>query len=529
MTIEDEWLWGWDPTPGIVSVWAEPEGRAFVWRRLPETRELVREEHVFRPWLLLASLDDLKHLGGDLEPHRAGEHAAPFRYRELRGPGVLRYLVDAENGHALKNAVLRGARRRLGQGLRTLRQLGAHVAHQLSAEEQYLVTTGRAYFRGMAFEDLTRLHFDLETTGLDPNRDRIFLIALRHPDGTTETLDASGSDDRAEGELIEQLVLRVQASDPDMIENHHLHGFDLPFLAQRAAKLGVPLGLGRLPGAGLGQRPAARGAALGGVLRAELGRSRYTVPGRELIDTLDAVRRHDFSTRDLPGHGLKALAKHFGLASATREYVPGARAHEVFQADPERVRRYAIDDVNEAAGLGQLLGGAAFALAQMVPRRFERLADAGPATGVLEPLLLRAYVRAGAALPVPATGDGTPHSGAALHLFATGVAERVVKADVASLYPSLMRQYRIGPASDHLGVLLALIERLVDRRLYAKRAARSAAPGSRGRARRERGDTPRPRAARAIVSRARRARGDAPRSRHGRRLVLRARDLQRGG
>ena len=25
---EDEWLWGWDPTPGIVSVWAERNGRA---------------------------------------------------------------------------------------------------------------------------------------------------------------------------------------------------------------------------------------------------------------------------------------------------------------------------------------------------------------------------------------------------------------------------------------------------------------------------------------------------------------------
>ena len=35
-TREDEWLWGWDETPGIVSVWAEPDGRAFVWRRRPD-------------------------------------------------------------------------------------------------------------------------------------------------------------------------------------------------------------------------------------------------------------------------------------------------------------------------------------------------------------------------------------------------------------------------------------------------------------------------------------------------------------
>src|SRR5581483_1385312 len=75
-------------------------------------------------------------------------------------------------------------------------------------------------------------------------------------------------------------------------------------------------------------------------------------------------------------------------------------------------------------------------------------------------------------------GDGTVHTGAALYLFATGVAERVVKADVASLYPSLMRVYRIGPKRDHLGVLLALVDRLVETRLAAKSAARAASAGS---------------------------------------------------
>ena len=67
---------------------------------------------------------------------------------------------------------------------------------------------------------------------------------------------------------------------------------------------------------------------------------------------MDAVRRHDFSARDLPGHGLKAVARHFGLAGPAREYVPGARIHEVFLADPERVRRYAKDDVVDPAVAG---------------------------------------------------------------------------------------------------------------------------------------------------------------------------------
>jgi DNA polymerase, archaea type len=472
-SVEDEWLWGWDPTPGIVSVWAEPDGRATVWRRIPETGALVREEERYRPWLVLDRMDDLLHLGAGLGEE--GVSDAAVRYRELQGPGELRYLVTAPDGRALASAVLRGAGRRLGRPVRHLRELGAASVLVLPPEEQYLVSTGRTYFRGLAFDDLHRLQFDLETTGLDPASDRIFMVAVRGPSGESQVLEAHGTGDDAEADLIRRLVEAVAAADPDVIENHNLHGFDLPFLARRAKRLGVPLALGRLGGMGLRERAARRGVVQGGD---PARRMRFVAPGRELIDTLDAVHRYDFATRELPGHGLKAVARHLGVAAPDREYVPGSQVYAVYRRDPERVRRYATDDVEEAAAIARLLGGAAFALARMAPRRYERLADAGPATGVIDPLLVRAYLRAGAALPAHREGDGTVHSGAALHLFATGVARRVVKADVASLYPSLMRAYRIGPARDHLGALLVLVDRLVQQRLAAKASARAAPPGS---------------------------------------------------
>jgi DNA polymerase, archaea type len=472
---EDEQLWGWDPTPGIVSVWAEASGRALVWRRIGAGR-CVCEPERFRPWLLLSSLDFVEHLGPRLERAVQPERPGCVRYAELRGEGQLRYRLDAEDGRSLARLVLDGARRRLGRELRHLRELGTEHVLVLPPEEQYLVVTGRTHFGGMVFDDLERLALDLETTGLDARNDRIFLVALCRSNGASEVLEAEGEGDRAEAALLVKLAARVRELDPDVIENHHLHGFDLPFIVERARRLGVPLELGRAPG--LGQRPASRGAAPWVNGERAVSRRRYTLPGRELIDTLDAVRRHDFSARDLPGHGLKAVARHFGIASEDREYVPGSDVYRVYRSDPERVRRYARDDAMEASRLARLLGGAAFALAQMAPRRYERLADAGAATGVIDPLLVRAYLRAGAALPAPPAGDGTAHTGAGLHLFSTGVAERVVKADVASLYPSLMRQYGIGPRSDHLGVLLASIERLVDRRLDAKRRARTLVPGS---------------------------------------------------
>ena len=460
--IEDEWLWGWDPTPGIVSIWAEDDGRVTIWRRLAESGQLVRERDRYRPWLLLAHREDVLTLDG-------------ITCRELDGPGALRYLVSAGNYKTLNSAVLAAASERLGRRVTHLKDLDDDTVFVLPPEEQYLVATGRNYFRDLSFDQLRRLQFDLETTGLDADVDKIFMIAVRHPDGAAEILEANGPTDAAEADLIRRLIAKVQTADPDVIENHNLHGFDLPFLHRRARRLGVQLNLGRPGVPGLRRRTARRGTASDEDAQR---RVRFVAPGRELIDTLDAVRRYDYTVRSLPSHGLKAVARHLGLAGPDREHIRGDQIYVVYHTDPERVKRYATADVDEVAALSRTLGGPAFALARMVPRRYERLADAGPATGIIDPLLVRAYLHSGAALPAHEETDGTPHSGAALHLYATGVAHRVVKADVASLYPSLMRTYRIGPSRDHLGVLLALVDRLVEQRLTAKASARTAPNGS---------------------------------------------------
>ncbi len=457
--INDEWLWGWDQTPGIVSVWADGSGRAWVWRR--ERGSLHSEQVRYRPWVLVDSIDHL------LE--------ANVSWHELEGPGALRFHVSADDGRTLTHALLAAASARFGRAVSHIGDLDKTTILNLSPEEQYLVASGRTYFGGLAFDDLRRLQFDIETTGLDPRRSRVFMIAVRDPEGRVHMLEADGDDDRAESELLRRLEAVVQEADPDVIENHNLHGFDLPFLERRARTLGLQLQLGRVPGASLRRRAARRG------VRDDEGsarRVRFVAPGRELIDTLDAVRAYDFAVRELPGHGLKAVARHLGVAGPDRELIRGDQIFNVFRTDPARVRRYAAADVEEAAAIARILGGAAFALAKMAPRRYERLADAGAATGIIDPLIVRAYVRANAALPAHRPGDGTEHTGAALHLFASGVAQRVVKADVASLYPSLMRAFRIGPSRDRLGVLLTIVDRLVERRLAAKAAGKAAPPGS---------------------------------------------------
>ncbi|HZU04108.1 MAG TPA: DNA polymerase domain-containing protein [Ktedonobacteraceae bacterium] len=471
---QDEYLFGWDSTPGIVSVWASRDGHALVWRREGARVRYTRER--FRPWLFATSLADLAHLGSALLPANAPRaDTAAFSYYKFDGQEEsYAYLITARDGRELERMIVAGASRRLGRKISSLNDL-ENTYYRVGPVEQYLMLTGRVYFRDMVYNDLHRLQLDLETTALDPHRGRIFMVAICDNRGLSTTLEAPTAEDEAR--LITDLCALIRERNPDVIENHNLFGFDLPFLEQRAALLKLPLLMGREGGSMVLERREET-LAIGPEARP---RTRYSIAGRELIDTLDAVRRHDFVVRDMPSYRLKDVARYFGIATAERVYLEGAAIFETYRQNPELVRRYALDDVAEVDGLSRRLLGAPFALASMAPRRYERLASAGPAMGILEPILVRAYLRAGAALPCQAAQQTTEnglHEGGAVHLFAEGVAEHVVKADVASLYPSLMRTFQIGPACDRLGVLLTILGQLTDLRLAHKAAARTAPRGS---------------------------------------------------
>ena len=116
-------LFGWDLTPGIVSVWANREGLAIIWRREGDRVTSTRER--FHPWLFATSLDDLAHLGSRLVPDfEYTRDAAAFTYRELDGPTQsYRYLLSANNGRSLERALVDGASRRFGRQFNSINEL----------------------------------------------------------------------------------------------------------------------------------------------------------------------------------------------------------------------------------------------------------------------------------------------------------------------------------------------------------------------------------------------------------------------
>jgi hypothetical protein len=122
--------------------------------------------------------------------------------------GGIRHLELSQSGRTLTAAHSSGAesrtrgnwcakRRACGRGWRLgrrvsyLRELGQETVVALAPEEQHLVATGRPYFQDLSFDHLRRMQFDLEMTGLHPERDRIFMVAVRYPSGATETLEAA--------------------------------------------------------------------------------------------------------------------------------------------------------------------------------------------------------------------------------------------------------------------------------------------------------------------------------------------------
>ena len=170
----------------------------------------MREETRFRPWLLLDRLDDVR-----LDDVRGAP--AEVTWRELDGPGALRYLVSAADFKSLTSIVLAGASHRLSRRVADLRDLGKQSVLALPPDEQYLAASGRTYFRDLSFDHLHRMQVDLETTGLDSSRDRIFMVALRDPAGVAQILEAHGESDADEADLIRRLVAKVQQADPCLL------------------------------------------------------------------------------------------------------------------------------------------------------------------------------------------------------------------------------------------------------------------------------------------------------------------------
>ena len=408
----------------------------------------------FRPFLLLGD--------GTLVDSTAGLVAR----EPLEGPGAFRWLAQYRSW-----ADALGARDRCREVSGQTANTPVAPFHFLADPvHQYLLTTGRTSFGGLAFGDLRRLALDIEVVTTDgyefPSAaragDRIVAVALADSSGFRHVVRGDRLDECL---LLEECTRIVRERDPDVIEGHNIFRFDLEYLEARARRHGVALAWGR-DGSALRSRVARLQIA-----ERTIHYRRWDAAGRHVIDTWMLAQLHDAGTRDLPGFGLKDLARHFGVAATGRTYIDGSQITRTLREDPERLVAYALDDAVETLGVAAVLAPPYFAQAQVVPFDYQTCALRGAAAKI-DALMLREYLHRRHAVPAPQ--PPAPVGGGHTVICQQGVARPVLHVDVTSLYASLMLAHPIGPSSDTLGVFQALLEHLRDFRVRAKRIAREA-------------------------------------------------------
>ena len=423
-------LYGADRTQGVVAV-EVGENCAVVYRKFGLFLE--EERRPLRLWLLTTEKVDL--------------------------PGAEWVKLE---GEGLNQMALFGALQPWQQARRIIREMHAeHLAYP-SPVKTFLTATGITLFKGMSFDELHRMQIDLETQGLSPTdpEARILVIAVSDNRGFEEVL--TGPED----EIIARFVRIVQERDPDVIEGHNLYGFDLPFLQERAARCRINLALGR-DGSHL-RVGAQRNCTIGGTTRPF---THFHIYGRHLIDTLFATQRFDWARGELMSYGLKDVAQALGITEEGRVRLDRRDVQSQMESNEEQVKLYALQDVRETRKLSQIVGATDFYVTQMVPDTYESAAVTGTGEKI-DSILVREYLRRGHAIPL--SKPPRPYPGGLTECRVTGVVRNVVKADVESLYPSLMLSRRIRPSSDTLDVFLPALEELTRRRLEAKSRAKSA-------------------------------------------------------
>jgi DNA polymerase elongation subunit (family B) len=446
-------LYGHHPEERIVGLHQKDDQSVRLYFRKAD--QITHRDELFYPFFFLAESSLLENFGShhwlkELEGDNPFRYVCAFETWPLLWEAV-RHLLDTHNRRSVTRA----------DSYTSLDSIYL-LPDPLT---QYLLQSGRTFFKGMRFEELRRLQLDIETYSSVPGSygrasrsgDRIILVSLSDSTGWEELLDGRKMD---EPQMLSRLAEIIRERDPDVIEGHNLYEFDLPYILKRCELHGLPFNVGRdgsLPTGGYSKSTTA--PRPGGFAVTEIA-------GRSVIDTYVLVRAYDQSKHVMERYGLKYAAQFFGFAAANRTYIPGERISWHWDHDPEPLCSYAMDDVRETRALSGHLSGTYFYQSQMLPMTYTTVLRTG-SSAKIENLMLREYLRMRHSIPRQTGGFQT--TGGYTDIFSIGVLGPVVHADIESLYPSIMIRQAVTPRGDILGIFPVLLKELTDLRLEAKK------------------------------------------------------------
>lgn len=375
------------------------------------------------------------------------------------------------------------------------------VIQVLPPVEQYLVQKQKRLFKGFEeYDDVHRFVFDIETTGLSPEDNSIFLIGMKDNRGFVHLLSAENEEE--EKQMIIDFFYTIDYLKPSLIGGYNSAFFDFPFILRRAEILGLntkEIVKTLNPESSIRQKE--------GMLKLANEMEPYTQTmmwGYNIVDIAHAVRRAQAINSDIKSWGLKYITQYIGAEKENRVYVQGDKIGKTYfegkqyYFNPESggyrevgskgtenlmnrfpgkfemvdgkyiIQRYLDDDLYETMVVDDEFNQANFLLAKLVPTTYERLSTMGTAT--LWKMIMSSWSYKHS-LAIPMKGIKRPFTGGLSRLLQVGYSTDVLKLDYSSLYPSIQLVHDVFPKCDVTGAMKSMLKYFRDTRIKYKKLA----------------------------------------------------------
>jgi DNA polymerase elongation subunit (family B) len=301
------------------------------------------------------------------------------------------------------------------------------------------------------YQELSKIYFDIEATGLDASVDRVLMVGMMNEAGLKIVIT-----DPDEKVILTKTIQRLRKKSPDLLIGHNLFNFDLPFLIARCKLYGI-------------SSPFATGRHTSKITASSLfGKPIEFTPiywnGVNILDTFHQIAIWDKAAARLSGYGLKNGVIELGLREDRRLELSVSQIRACWdKGDVGTIQEYLEFDLADTQLLADFLLPVVYYQMNYVPDiKFQQLATSSPAKKAQK---IHEYL-------LPRTTDVADEKikfeGGKVSLIKPGLHSNVAKIDVSSLYPSIMLRYGICSRKDTENRFLGVLEYMRSERLRLK-------------------------------------------------------------
>lgn len=305
--------------------------------------------------------------------------------------------------------------------------------------ENQMIYYGITVFNNLKVEEVSRLGFDIEADGLVEHKDsEVYTISNTFRKNGEEVKKTFREDEyEDQGDMIDSWCKWVREIDPEVMVAHNGFGYDFRYLEHVSKLNGTKLYLGR-DGSEAQFPKYTKKVRVDGSQEWEY--TNCLIFGRSIVDTMFLAVKYDIG-RNFPSWGLKPIIEHLGMIEEGRQFYDASKIREGWQ-DPverEKIVKYCEDDGDDCLNLYELMVPSFFYMCQSIPKPFQVMLQ-GASGSWLNAILVRGYFQEGKSLPKT---HERQDFGGGISFGIPGVHKNVWKIDIASMYPSIMRNWRV--------------------------------------------------------------------------------------